>query len=51
MSNLAIFKNPGAVAASSLPPSKLGQQIAEIRKALHLLIAAGAAEQVPGLLQ
>lgn len=29
MSNLAIFKNPGAVAASSLPPSKLGQQIAE----------------------
>lgn len=29
MSNLAIFKNPGAVAASALPPSKLGQQIAE----------------------
>lgn len=29
MSNLAIFKNPGAVAASALPPSKLGQQIAQ----------------------
>lgn len=29
MSNLAIFKNPGAIAASALPPSKLGQQIAE----------------------
>jgi len=29
MSNLTIFKNPGAVAASALPPSKLGQQIAE----------------------
>ena len=29
MSNLAIFTNPGAVAASALPPSKLGQQIAE----------------------
>ena len=29
MSNLTIFKNPNAVAASALPPSKLGQQIAE----------------------
>ena len=29
MSNLTIFKNPGAVAASTLPPSKLGQQIVE----------------------
>lgn len=29
MSNLAIFKNPGAISASALPPSKLGQQIAE----------------------
>lgn len=29
MSNLTIFKNPGAIAASALPPSKLGQQIAD----------------------
>lgn len=29
MSNLTIFKNPNAVAVGSLPPSKLGQQIAE----------------------
>ena len=29
MSNLTIFKNPNAVAVGALPPSKLGQQIAE----------------------
>ena len=29
MSNLTIFKNPNAVATGALPPSKLGQQIAE----------------------
>lgn len=29
MSNLTLFNNPNAVAAAALPPSKLGQQIAE----------------------
>lgn len=29
MGNLTIFNNPNAVAAAALPPSKLGQQIAE----------------------